>query len=86
MRIVCWIGGWLVLAACGGESPPEKGSPPDLRPYADLGGDFVLVDQQGKAFALEGLRGRAALLFFGYTYCPHWYYGCDWWLMRIYRP
>jgi len=70
MRIVCWIAGWLVLAACGGESPPEKGSPPDLRPYADLGGDFVLVDQQGKAFALEGLRGRAALLFFGYTYCP----------------
>jgi protein SCO1/2 len=35
-----------------------------------LGGDFVLVDQDGQPFALQQLRGKVVLLFFGYTYCP----------------
>jgi protein SCO1/2 len=32
--------------------------------------DFHLVDQSGKDFVLSGLRGRAVVLFFGYTHCP----------------
>lgn len=32
--------------------------------------DFHLVDQTGKDFVLSGLRGRAVVLFFGYTHCP----------------
>ena len=32
--------------------------------------DFHLIDQHGKGFALSGLRGRAVVLFFGYTHCP----------------
>ncbi|HKW44294.1 MAG TPA: SCO family protein [Candidatus Eremiobacteraceae bacterium] len=32
--------------------------------------DFHLVDQHRKSFSLSGLRGRAVVLFFGYTHCP----------------
>lgn len=32
--------------------------------------DFSLVDQDGKPFSLERLRGRWSLLFFGFTRCP----------------
>jgi protein SCO1/2 len=33
-------------------------------------GDFELVDQEGSSFRFSRLRGRPALVFFGYTHCP----------------
>jgi protein SCO1/2 len=32
--------------------------------------DFVLTDQEGRPFHLSQERGKAVLLFFGYTHCP----------------
>src|ERR1700694_3457974 len=32
--------------------------------------DFALTDQNGRPFHLSQLRGKAVLLFFGYTHCP----------------
>jgi len=32
--------------------------------------DFTLTDQDGRPMALSSLRGRAVLMFFGYTHCP----------------
>lgn len=32
--------------------------------------DFTLTDQNGQPLKLSDLRGRAVLLFFGYTHCP----------------
>lgn len=32
--------------------------------------DFQLTDQGRAAFHFSGLRGRAALVFFGFTHCP----------------
>src|SRR5229473_2394345 len=32
--------------------------------------DFTLTDQAGHAMHLSDLRGRVALVFFGYTHCP----------------
>lgn len=32
--------------------------------------DFTLTDQHGQAFRLGDQRGKAALIFFGYTNCP----------------
>ncbi len=32
--------------------------------------DFALIDQDGRAFTLAGLRGHPVVLFFGYTHCP----------------
>ena len=34
-----------------------------------IGGDFALTDQNGERFQLSDHRGKAALLFFGYTTC-----------------
>jgi protein SCO1/2 len=36
----------------------------------DIGGDFTLADQDGMPFELSSLRGKAVLIFFGYTACP----------------
>jgi protein SCO1/2 len=32
--------------------------------------DFTLTDQNGKSVKLSDLRGKAVLIFFGYTHCP----------------
>jgi cytochrome oxidase Cu insertion factor (SCO1/SenC/PrrC family) len=32
--------------------------------------DFKLTDQNGQSFRLSQVRGKVALLFFGYTHCP----------------
>jgi protein SCO1/2 len=39
-------------------------------PVLHVGGDFVLTDHNGKRFELSSLRGKAVLIFFGYTSCP----------------
>lgn len=51
----------LLLAACAKHAPQEKLL--DIR-------DFTLVDQDGRVFQSASLRGKPALLFFGYTHCP----------------
>jgi protein SCO1 len=40
-----------------------------LEPPKPLG-DFTLTSQQGRPLSLSDLRGKPALLFFGYTSCP----------------
>ena len=35
-----------------------------------LGGEFELVDTDGRAFKLSSLRGKIVLIYFGYTGCP----------------
>lgn len=35
-----------------------------------IGGPFQLIDQHGRPFSDADLRGRPALIFFGYTQCP----------------
>jgi protein SCO1 len=53
----------LGLAAC---QEPR----PELPVNSRLGGDFVLLDQQGLMFNSEDLRGKLVLMFFGFTHCP----------------
>ena len=36
----------------------------------EIGGGFSLVDQHGRPFTDKALRGKPALIFFGFTYCP----------------
>ncbi|MDE2735117.1 MAG: SCO family protein, partial [Gemmatimonadota bacterium] len=69
---------FALLAACGAQPeaqkvPVETPAPvevPSLQDFGGIGGDFALVDQHGARFELQSLRGQAAMLFFGYTYCP----------------
>ena len=39
-------------------------------PVLPIGGDFVLTDHNNQRFELSSLRGKAVLIFFGYTSCP----------------
>lgn len=54
----------LALLACqpAAEEPPLAG--------ATIGGDFTLVDQNGKSRTWADFRGQYAMVYFGYTYCP----------------
>ncbi|HUJ87625.1 MAG TPA: SCO family protein [Burkholderiales bacterium] len=56
----------LLLASCGGGGPWQlkdiKGVVPDLA--------FNLTDDSGRKVSAADYRGRAVLLFFGYTNCP----------------
>ncbi len=69
--------GMLFLAGCGG-SPvviTQPGVAPDapsgtlLDPPKELA-DFTLTSHTGAPLSLQDLRGRTALVFFGYTNCP----------------
>ena len=57
----------LSLAACGPASPRFQGS--DVT-GAGFGRDFSLIDQNGKPRTLADFRGKAVVIFFGYTQCP----------------
>ena len=40
------------------------------RGWSNKDADFILTDENGQRFHLSKLRGKAVLLFFGYTHCP----------------
>ena len=57
----------LALAACDGAPPKFKGT--DIT-GAEYGKQLELTDHHGKARRLEDFRGKAVVLFFGFTRCP----------------
>lgn len=57
----------LGLAAC--TNPAEKFINTDLTGL-DYAKDFALTDQNGKARSLADFKGKAVVVFFGYTQCP----------------
>jgi len=61
------IGDTVVTPA---KQPTTKASEPKNQKANTVGGDFTLTDHHGKPFNLAQLRGKVALIFFGYTHCP----------------
>ena len=57
----------LALAACSPEGPKFKSS--DVT-GASFGREFSLTDPTGKTRTLADFRGKAVVVFFGYTQCP----------------
>jgi len=57
----------LAAAACNPEGPRFQAS--DVTGAA-FGHDFKLTDQNGKPRSLADFRGKAVVIFFGYTQCP----------------
>lgn len=57
---------FLVLSGC--DSKPQFANA-DLS-YADFGKEFSLTDHTGKPRTLADFRGKAVVIFFGYTQCP----------------
>jgi protein SCO1 len=60
----------LCLSGCG--SPSDETPDPKTAPLANakMGGAFTLVDQNGRPTTQAALKGRYALVYFGYTFCP----------------
>ena len=57
----------LAVAGCGSDAPQFKAS--DVTGTA-FGRDFQLTDHHGKPRTLADFRGKAVVLFFGFTQCP----------------
>ena len=57
----------LLLAACGERKPQFNAV--DLT-GADYAKDFQLPDTDGKVRRLQDFKGKAVIVFFGYTQCP----------------
>ena len=57
----------LFLAACTDGAPKYKST--DIT-GAEYGKSLELVDHTGRARHLEDFRGKAVVLFFGFTHCP----------------
>ncbi|SPK73617.1 putative cytochrome c oxidase assembly factor, scoC [Cupriavidus taiwanensis] len=58
----------LAVAACG--QPKASFRNVDITGAADFGKDFKLTDHTGKVRTLADYKGKAVVMFFGYTHCP----------------
>jgi len=65
---VCLIGGALIVAGCGKSAPAFQNL--DLTGNKQFGTDFSIPDTDGKLHTLADYKGKAVVLFFGYTHCP----------------
>jgi len=62
-------GSLALLAACSKEPPKLQFKSVDLT-GADYGRDFRLPDTEGKVRGIGDFKGKAVIVFFGYTQCP----------------
>ena len=60
------VAGLLIALAFRDQAKGVAGSPL----AAAIGGNFSLVDHNGKPFGDADLKGKWHLVFFGYTHCP----------------
>lgn len=58
----------VLLAACG--QPKASFQNIDVTGGSEFGKDFSLTDHNGKVRTLSDFKGKAVVLFFGYTHCP----------------
>jgi protein SCO1/2 len=60
------------LTGCGAGKAPGGGNAATEAPLAGarIGGDFTLIDQNGRPAHWRDYRGKYPLVYFGYTYCP----------------
>ena len=67
-----WLFGMAIiagLAGCGLQSSEKKFISADIS-GVDFGRNWMLTDHNGKNRTLDDFKGKAVVLFFGYTHCP----------------
>jgi protein SCO1/2 len=72
-RLVLVLGAFLTgLALCFGVIllVAGVGFGPGQPQTAPIGGPFRLIDQDGRVFTDQNMRGKPYLVFFGFTHCP----------------
>ncbi len=67
--VVCALGATLALAGCGNNNEPAFQNL-DITGNKQFGTNFALPDTSGKIRTLADFKGKAVILFFGYTHCP----------------
>ena len=68
--IVVWLGFVLAAALLAGCDSKPAFTNLDITGNTQFGSDFSLPDTSGKPRALGDFKGKAVVLFFGYTHCP----------------
>ncbi|MEX3630417.1 MAG: SCO family protein [Burkholderia sp.] len=63
-------GAWLLVGGLAGCEQQPSFQNLDITGNTQCGKDFSLPDSSGKLRTLADFKGRAVVLFFGYTYCP----------------
>ncbi|GAB3628648.1 cytochrome c oxidase assembly protein [Pandoraea terrae] len=58
----------VLVAACGKDQPSFQSL--DITGNKEFAQDFSLQDPQGKTHTLADFKGKAVVVFFGYTHCP----------------
>lgn len=61
------LGAWLNLRV---SEPPESAAVGGMVVNVSIGGPFELTDHTGARVTDDFLRGKYALIYFGYTFCP----------------
>ncbi|VVE36454.1 SCO family protein [Pandoraea anhela] len=67
-RAMLLMGLAVLLAACGKDGPTFTSL--DITGNKEFAQDFSLQDPQGKTRTLADYKGKAVVMFFGYTHCP----------------
>lgn len=57
------------LTGCDKQASTQKFHSTDIT-GVDFGKDFLLTDHNGKSRTLADFKGKAVVMFFGYTHCP----------------
>lgn len=60
----------LLLVACNAAPPAAQPLAGTSLEGAAIGGDFSLIDKDGKPVRWGDFRGSYAIVYFGYTFCP----------------
>lgn len=60
---------FLFAVGCSQQHPAIRFNATDIT-GADFGTDFQLTDHHGKSRTLADFKGKAVVIFFGYTHCP----------------
>jgi protein SCO1 len=61
---------WIVLLLLCFGTGTLQAKPIKLRSFSKIGGDFTLIDMNGKLVQLSDFNKKVVILYFGYTFCP----------------